>query len=77
MRLVKLQEFLKNKNITFTYTENDGVGSIDFLHRGLTYHIWEFCEGEYGVESNVANTGKTQDYLGDYEEQIMEIMKEW
>lgn len=77
MRLARLQEFLTGKKITFTYAENDGLGSIDFLHRGLSYHIWEFLDGEYGVESNVANAGKTQDYLGDYEAAIMAVMEDW
>ncbi len=77
MRLVKIQQQLKEMNITFTYAENDGLGSIDFNHRGLSYHIWEFLDGEYGAESNIANAGRTRDYLGDYETEIIDIMKEW
>lgn len=77
MRLAGLQDFLAGKNIKFTYTEMDGLGSIDFIHQGLSYHIWEFLDGEYGVESNVANTGKTVDYFGDYEAELMKIMEAW
>jgi len=41
MRLKKIQEALKTKNIIFTYTEEDNCGSLDFQFRGLRYHIWE------------------------------------
>ena len=52
MRLKKIQEALKTKNIIFTYTEEDNCGSLDFQFRGLRYHIWEFVDGEEsGVES--------------------------
>lgn len=77
MRLHRIQECLSEKGIDFTYTEQDGLGSVDFIHRGLYYHVWEFADGENGAESNVANTGKTVDYFGDYETQILEIIKEW
>lgn len=30
MRLKKIQEALKTKNIIFTYTEEDNCGSLDF-----------------------------------------------
>ena len=42
MRLEKVQEYLREKQYPYTYTEEDGLGSIDFDHRGLSYHIWEF-----------------------------------
>ena len=48
MRLKKIQEALKTKNIIFTYTEEDNCGSLDFQFRGLRYHIWEFVDGEIG-----------------------------
>ena len=34
MRLKKIQEALKTKNIIFTYTEEDNCGSLDFQFRG-------------------------------------------
>lgn len=77
MRLGKLQQFMGGKNIPFTYTEEGGLGSIDFEYRGLSYHIWEFEDGGYGAESNVKNAGRTEDYSGDYETAIMDIMKDW
>lgn len=42
MRLEKIQGYLKEKQWKYEYSEEDGLGSIDFEHRGLSYHIWEF-----------------------------------
>lgn len=61
----------------FTYVEEHDCGSITFIHRGLSYHIWEFPEPERGAESNVRSCGRTEDYEGDYEENILAIMKTW
>ncbi|MGI6019716.1 MAG: kinase [Marvinbryantia sp.] len=77
MRLEKLQQFMKAKNLPFTYTEEKELGSIDFEYRGLNYHIWEFEDGGYGAESNVRNAGRTEDFSGDYETIIMDIMRDW
>ena len=38
MRLEKLQNLLK-KRFPFTYSEEDGCGSIDFEYRGVAYHV--------------------------------------
>ena len=46
MRLEKMQSFLNEKQWPFSYTEEDGVGSIDFEYRGVGYHVWEFLDGE-------------------------------
>ena len=35
MRLEKIQKVLKEKNFPYTYTEEDGCGSIDFEYRGV------------------------------------------
>ncbi len=75
MRLEKLQKYLRGKGWKYSYAEEDGCGSVDWEHRGLTYHVWEFPED--GAESNVKNVGKMEDYTGDYEEQIIGIIKEW
>ncbi len=77
MRLEKLQQFMNKKQIPFTYTEERGLGSIDFTYRGLSYHIWEFSDGGYGAESNVKNAGRTEEFFEDYEMAIMDIMKDW
>lgn len=78
MRLKMVQEYLHTRGWEFRYTEEDGLGSIDFEHRGLPYHIWEFEEdGSYGAETNLRTSGRTEDMTGDYEEQMIEIMKTW
>ena len=46
MRLKKLQKFLEEKSFLYHYTEEDGMGSIDFEYRGIAYHVWEFKEEE-------------------------------
>ena len=46
-------------------------------HRGLSYHVWEFQEDGYGAESNVENVGRMKDYRGNYEEEILSIVKTW
>ena len=68
MRLEKIQEALQEKKIVFTYTEEDGLGSLDFQFRGLRYHIWEFEEdGERGIDTNIRHAGRSEDITGDYE----------
>ena len=39
------------------------------------YHVWEFSEN--GAESNVKIAGKMEDYTGNYEEKIIEIIEGW
>lgn len=75
MRLEKLQDYLRGKGWKYSYVEEDGCGSIDWEHRGLTYHVWEFPEN--GAESNVKNVGKMEDYIGDYETEIIKIIEGW
>lgn len=54
------------------------MGSIDFDHRGLSYHIWEFEDnGVYGAETNLRTSGRSEDLTGDYEEKMIQIMKTW
>lgn len=71
MRLLRVQEALKQKRITYTYSEEDGCGSLDFLFRGLGFHVWEYHDGVWGVETNVFNVGRSQDLEGDYETVIV------
>lgn len=77
MRLKKVQDKLNNMNLQFDYTEIDGCGSLDFEYRGLRYHIWEFCDGEWGVETNIRQGGKDEDILGDYEDELVRLLGEW
>ena len=52
MRLDKAQDLLKRHSCEFSYTEEDGLGSIDLIYRGVSYYIWEFADGEEkGVET--------------------------
>lgn len=63
--------------MAYDYWEDQDCGSITFLHRGLSYHIWEYPAPERGAESNVRTTGRSEDFEGDYEEQILDILKTW
>lgn len=76
MRLEKIQDALREKQISFSYAEEDGCGSIDFEHRGLSYHIWEYADGDApcGVETNLSNVGRTEEIEGDYQEKVLEIL---
>lgn len=77
MRLEQIQQQLKNMGVNFRYIEEDDCGSIDFIHRGLSYYIWEFPGPERGAESNVRTAGRGEDFETDYEEAILEILKTW
>ena len=77
MRLEKIQAFLHSRNMPYTYTQEDDCGSIDFIHRGLCYHIWEYPAPEWGAESNVRTAGRGEDFDGDYEQTILDILKTW
>ena len=76
MRLEKIQAHLKAKGMPFQYFEEDGCGTIEFTHRGLAYHIWEYPDEE-GADSNVLSAGRMDTYTGDYEAQILDILKTW
>ena len=76
-RLQKVQQFLAEKGWNYSYCEEDGCGSIDFEYRGVPYHIWEFEEDGWGVETNLRHGGKQEEILGDYETELLELMKEW
>lgn len=77
MRLERIQSQLNNMGIRFHYTEEADCGSIDFIHRGLSYYIWEFPATQRGAESNVRTAGRGEDFEGDYEEAILAILKTW
>ena len=77
MRLERIQNQLKTMGISYRYHEEDDSGSIDFIHRGLSYHIWEYPAPERGAESNVRTAGRGEDFEDDYEETILQILKTW
>lgn len=76
MRFAKIQDYLKTKGIRFQYYEENGCGTIEFLHKGLAYHIWEYPDDE-GADSNVLSAGRMEAYTGNYEEKILDILKTW
>ena len=77
MRLELGQKALKEKGIPYNYTEEDGCGSIDFLFRGIPYHVWEFEDNGWGAETNIENSGRSEDIVGDYERKIAGMILGW
>ena len=77
MRLQKIRAFLDEKGWPYTYSENDDCCGSEMIRKGLAYHIWEYPEPERGAQSNVRSTGRMEDYEGDYESQIIAIMRDW
>ena len=77
MRLERVQDALKKKNITYQYTEEDGCGSLDFMFRGLSFHVWEYFDSVWGAETNVYEAGRSQDVEGDYEDAIAKEILSW
>ena len=75
--LERIQAYLKKQGWEYRYSEEDGCGSIDFDYRGVPYHIWEFDEGERGVETNLRHGGRQEEFFGDYETALLALMKEW
>ncbi len=76
-RLARVRSFIEERGWNYNYSEEDGCGSIDFEYRGLAYHIWEFEDGGRGVETNLRHGGRNEDLFGDYESEMLEIMKNW
>ncbi len=79
MKTEAIREELEKRKIKGSFVEEDGLVSIDFIWRGLSYHIWEYEEddGSRGCETNVFTTGKTVDLTGDYEETILQELRRW
>lgn len=77
MRLTKIREYMTARGYPFQYREEDDCGTIEFEHRGLHYHIWEYPAPERGAESNVASAGRSVEYNENYEETILSILKTW
>ena len=77
MRLQIVQDALKKKNIKYEYTEIYGCGSLDFLFRGLKFHVWEYEDRVWGAETNIYEAGRSQDIEGNYEEVIAREILSW
>ena len=76
-RIKKVQDALEKKNIKYEYTEEDGCGSLDFMFRGLKFHVWEYHDGVWGAETNIYEAGRSQDIEGDYEAEISAEILSW
>lgn len=77
MRLSRVLALIQERGWKYTSCEEDGCGSIDFEYRGVPYHIWEFCDGEWGVETNIRHGGRQEELFGDYETELLKIMGNW
>ena len=77
MRLCKIQRLLRENRIDFQYHEEDDCGSIEFEYRGLRYHIWEYPPQEAGALSNIRNAGRCEEYDGEYEKELLELLRSW
>ncbi len=77
MRLAIVRKALEGHDIKYEYTEEDGCGSLDFMWRGLSYHVWEYNEDGWGCESNIFNSGRSEEFTGDYEEKLAAEIETW
>lgn len=78
MRLERIQNFLRDREYDFSYTEEDGCGSVDFLDRGLAYHIWEYGDDDgvpCGIETNLMHAGHMEEIEGDYEQTVLDMLQ--
>ena len=77
MHMPQIQSVLNEKKITFSYTEEDNCGSIDFEHRGLqelSYLVRSDVE-PVGVETNLRYAGRDEEIEGDYDTILAEHLK--
>ena len=75
--LKRIRAYLEKRGWEYEYHEEDGCGSIDFSYRGVPYQIWDFEEGERGVETNLQHGGRQEEVLGDYETKLIEMIESW
>ena len=76
-RLQRVRAYLEGKGWEYEYHEEDGCGSLDFMFRGLRFHVWEYEDGTWGAETNVFEAGRSQEVEGDYERIISEEILSW
>lgn len=77
MRLAKIRDYMTSHGYHYVYHEEDDCGTIEFEHRGLHYHIWEYPAPERGAESNLVSAGRSIEYEDDYEQTLLDILKSW
>ena len=66
MHMPEIQSVLNEKNISFSYVEEDNCGSIDFEHRDVE---------PVGVETNLRYAGRDEEIEGDYDTILAEHLK--
>lgn len=77
MRLSSIQDYLRAHHMPYRYFEDMDCGTIEFEHRGLSYHIWEYPAPERGAESNLRSAGRQEEFGDDYEEALLAILRTW
>ena len=77
MSLDRIRGYLESRAMACQYRQEDGCDSLEFLHRGLRYYIWEYPPQEPGAVSNVRTAGRGEDFGPDYEAQILSILQSW
>lgn len=75
--LERVLAMIQERGWTFKESMEDDCKSIDFEYRGVSYHIWEFHDHEWGVETNVRHGGGMEEITGDYETELLQIMEDW
>lgn len=75
--LRRVIQYLEEKGWNPQVIEDDGVLSIEFTFRGVAYHIWEFDDGERGVDTNLRHGGGMEEITGDYADRLLEILEGW
>ena len=64
--LEQVLALIRERGWTYSECREDDCRSIDFEYRGVSYHIWEFHDHEWGVETNVRHGGGMEELTGDY-----------
>ena len=75
--LEQVLALIRERGWTYSECREDDCRSIDFEYRGVSYHIWEFHDHEWGVETNVRHGGGIEELTGDYEAELLKIMEDW
>ncbi len=75
--LERVLAFIRERGWDCRESQEEECKSLDFEYRGVAYHIWEFHDHEWGVETNVRHGGSMEELTGDYESELLEIMKDW
>lgn len=70
--------FLEEKGWKYSHCCEDDCGSIDFEYRGVPIISGNFMMEMSGVwRPTSATAARSEELTGDYETELLEIMKEW